>query len=427
MQRVLAMAASNTMALDQQQGQFSVAQIGQSRLLDQLLLPKESFGYPMTHLSSAAEHTNTNTGLDHFPYPSLPALAEMAPAIDHYFTHVNAVLPIFSEKGFTRILQEYFTSDHHKSRSAWAAVNVVLALGSRLPTIPSAELDLGSSDRRVAKYVNNAQTILAGVVTGDASLLNLQIVIGLVALSHTMKDPSAAVVLVGTAVRLAQRLRLHVGDGLDSYTVEESVQRSRVFWITYIFDKDTCLRHHTPSLLADVDIGLGLPVDNPPDSVGYIYTKDGRTALHYFKLRLQLSNLQGRVYELLFAIKANKILEAERRKRVTLLHCRLELWRRSIPAEMQADAAVEHVGEEGLFWVCLLHFSYLGCLVMIHGIWTHDAEWRQRLTRSFQSGSLVFGADEAPPFPRGWKNCVQMSRHCMRLVYRMPLSHCSVW
>lgn len=444
MERVIAMATATTWTPDQQLGQFSLGQTGQALPGEASAFPSDagqlphepylllttSSAHPMTGPSNTHEHTISDKEIGPFSYPNLPALAQMQPAINHYFTNVNSAMPIFSEAGFTRMLQDYSTSDRQQSRSAWAAVNIVLALASRLPCQPSGQLDLGSLDVQVAQYFNNAQAILADIVTGDPSLLNLQIVLGLIVMSHTMEDLSAAVVLVATAVRLAQRLRLHVGDDLDSYPAEERLQRSRVFWLTYIFDKDTCLRHHTPSLLAEVDIGLDLPVDNPPDNVGYIYTKDGRTALHFFKLRLQLSNLQGRVYDLLYAIKANKILQTERQKRVTLLHYRLELWRRSIPVEMQADVVTEHVSEEGLFWICLLHFSYLGCLVMIHGIWTHDAEWRQRLTHSFSASSPSINkgkAHQVPPLPRGWKNCVQMSRHCMQLVYQMPLSHCSVW
>ncbi|KAJ6781219.1 hypothetical protein PWT90_10417 [Aphanocladium album] len=385
------MTATTNWAPDQQQGQLLLGQAGPSLASEDDVFPSDanqppnepsslptaSLEQPMTDISNFYKEAIFDMRIVHFSYPNLPALEQMQPALNHYFKNMNSAMPIFSETDFTSMLQEYLMSKNQRSRSVWAA------------------LDLGSRDAQVANYVSNAQSVLAEVITGTATLLNLQIVVGLLAMSYTMKDPNAAVMLVGTAVRLAHRLRFHTRDDLETQSAEDSLQQVRVFWIIYIFDKDTCLRYHTPSLMAEADIGLDLPRDNPPDNVGYIYTKDRRTGLHYLKARIRLSNLQGRVYELLFAIKANKIAETGRRKRVTILHQRLELWRRSIPAQMQADAVISHVGEEGLFWICLLHFSYLGCLVMIHGIWTHDAEWRERLTRSFSTTDSSAIADEA--------------------------------
>lgn len=367
-------------------------------------------------------------------YPSLPPLLDIQPAIDDYFTHVNSLIPLFSQTEFNRILQSYYSSTCRYPRVAWAAINVVLALATRLPASPSNAIDLGSGDIQVSKYVNNAQSVLSELVVHDADLLGLQVMLGLVIVFHAMKDSRPAVVLAGTAVRLAQRLRLHLresGHGLPSSMV---LQRNRVFWIAYLFDKDICLRHHTPSVQADVDIDVDLPLDESEDEAGNIYATDGQTRINFFRLRIGLAHIQGRVYDLLFATRATKIAERERRARVIFLHNQLEHWRRKLPSEMQADAIVDHVvGRPALFWLCMMHFSYLGCLVMIHGIWSHDAEWRKRLTAGFEDanggrqGKSDAGSRQAPPLPRGWRNCVQMSRQCMSLINRMPLSDCSVW
>ncbi|KAL6787285.1 fungal-specific transcription factor [Trichoderma sp. SZMC 28012] len=359
-------------------------------------------------------------------YPHLPPFEEIQPIIEHYFTHINSLMPLFSQTTFLRKLHDYYASECQNPRKTWAAINIVLALGTRLPTSPSDDLDLQNEDGQVAKYVSNVQSVLSELVTRDVDLLSLQVLLGLVIIFNSLKDSNPAVVLIGTAIRLAHRLRLHNRDHQHN-SPGEALQRSRVFWIAYLFDKDICIRHHTPSVQADDDIDLDLPIDMPPDGAGNVYAKDGRFLVNFFRLRLRLAHVQGQVYDQLFSTRASKVKPQERQRRVALLHNQLERWRLTVPPELQADVVTEHSNRTTVFWLCMTHFSYLGCLVMIHGMWSHDAEWRKRLKPS------TFGSDDIdrprslPPLPGGWKYCVHMSRHCMMLMCRAPLSDCSIW
>ncbi|GFP57678.1 ABC-transporter-regulating transcription factor [Trichoderma asperellum] len=343
---------------------------------------------------------------------------------------MNSLMPLFSRTSFTHRLQSYYAFECENPRKTWAAINIVLALGTRLPTSPSADFELEDEDSQVAKYVNNVQSILSELVTRDVDLLSLQVILGLVIIFNSLKDSSPAVVHIGTAIRLAHRLRLHNPDHLQDDCSDETLESNRVFWIAYIFDKDISIRYHTPSAQADDDIDLRAPVDMPPDGAGNIYAKDGRFLVNFFRLRLQLAHIQGQVYDQLFSTPAAKITPQERQTRVALLHNQLERWRLTVPSELQADVVTKHAGRTALFWLCMTHFSYLGCLVMIHGMWSHDTEWRKRLKPSSSGSDATANIDHSkllPPLPQGWKYCVQMSRHCMALMYQTPLSDCSVW
>lgn len=360
------------------------------------------------------------------PYPRLPPLEEIEPLVESYFTNVNAFIPLFSRPAFTRMLDEYYTFTCRRPRITWAAVNVVLALATRLPASPSNDLDLGAGDKRVAKYLNNVQSCLAELVSGNVELLDLQVLLGLVILFNGLKDSRTAVVLVGTAVRLAHRLRLHSRyQRGQEFSPDEALQRNRVFWISYLFDRDICLRHHTPAVQDETDIDVDFPPENPSDGAGNVYASGGQVVASFFRLRLQLAHIQGRLYTMLFSNRAAKASPHERRARVALLHDRLERWRATLPSELQADVVAEHVDRPARFWLCMMHFSYLACLVMTHGIWSHDAQWRKRLAAGLEAGRS--GALADPPLPSGWKNCVRMSRHCMAMIAGMPLSDSSVW
>ncbi|KAL7905184.1 fungal-specific transcription factor [Trichoderma velutinum] len=382
----------------------------------------------VTHpIDLGASETLTSDKRWNNSYPHLPPFEEIQPIIENYFTHINSLMPLFSQTAFLCKLHDYYAAECQNPRKTWAAINIVLALGTRLPTSPSADLDLQNEDSQAAKYVSNVQSVLSELVTRDVDLLSLQIILGLVIIFNSLKDSSPAVVLIGTAIRLAHRLRLHSRDHQHNGCPNEALQRSRVFWIAYLFDKDICIRHHTPSVQADDDIDLDLPIDMPPDGAGNVYAKDGRFLVNFFRLRLRLAHVQGQVYDQLFSTRASKITPQERQRRVALLHNQLERWRLTIPSELQADVVTEHANRTTVFWLCMTHFSYLGCLVMIHGMWSHDAEWRKRLKPSSFGSDDIDRSKSLPPLPRGWKYCVQMSRHCMMLVYQAPLSDCSIW
>ncbi len=260
-------------------------------------------------------------------------------------------------------------------------------------------------------------------------MLGMQVLLGLVVLFKGMRDPRPACVLIGTAVRLAHRLHLHSRDSQSRYAPDEALQRNRLFWIAYYLDKDISLRHHTPAVQVDADIDLDLPLENPPDGLGNVYTKDGRVRANFFWLRLRLAHIQGRVYDMLYSTRAAKIPAEERRSRVEQLENQLESWRLSIPAEMRIESVVENVERVTLMWLTSMHFAYLGCLVMVHGLWSHNATWLQRISgysraaidESRQLTTLTCGLQQ-PPFPKGWDKCVRTSRDSLRLVHRVHLS-----
>lgn len=205
------------------------------------------------------------------------------------------------------------------------------------------DLDLGTGDKRVAKYINNVQSCLVELVSGDVELLKLQVVLGLVIVLNGLKDSRPAVVLVATADRLAHRLRLHSRDRQGQFSPDEALQRNRVFWICYLFDSDICIRHHTPAVQDESDIDVDFPPEDPSNGAGNIYTSDGRVRVSFFRLRLQLAHIQGRLYTMLFSNRATKAPPHERRARVAVLHDQLERWRATLRFELQADVATEHV------------------------------------------------------------------------------------
>lgn len=184
------------------------------------------------------------------------------PVIDHYFNTTNRFLPLFHQPTFMRRLTRWYTRATDRHTPSWAAILMVAALGLRsdipLPNdaYPNHHLDYhqhnhdspdqglrSSAKDRIqwADYcLRNAQSALPELATRIDDLLGVQVLLALVMVFCCSSDLASAGVLMGSAVRLAHRLHLHSKDSEQYFNAQEIQERSRVFWLVYIFDKVSC-------------------------------------------------------------------------------------------------------------------------------------------------------------------------------------------
>ncbi|KAK4176538.1 fungal-specific transcription factor domain-containing protein [Triangularia setosa] len=367
--------------------------------------------------------------------PNLPPLEEILPIINTYFTQINNATPLFSQSDFMRLLHEWYTHPARRTRAVWAAVNIVLALGSWIPTTPIQDMDFAEAETAFKGYMNNAQSVLAELVTREQDLLGLQTLLGLVILYQSLANPKQGAVLIGAAVRLVHRLQMQSKNNIEvSYPPEQGLHRSRLFWIAYMLDKEISLKHHTPSIQLDADIDQDLPSSNPADRVGDIYTADGLVRVNYLRLRVRLAHIQGRTYDMMYSTRSSKISMAERQARVIRLTYLLENWRSSIPAEMLPDAVASQLGRTERILMSTLYGSFVGCMVMVHGVWSQQAAWMKIVSDRSLMALQESRTDERkacinqqPPLPSAWTRCVQISREFSRTLMELPESDVNIW
>ncbi|KAK4222790.1 apoptosis-inducing factor 1 [Podospora fimiseda] len=371
------------------------------------------------------------------PTHKLPPIESILPIIDHFFTHINPLIPLFTQSTMTRLLNEWYTFPSRRNNATWAAINIILALSTRLPASPIPGMHYFDSETSApfGQYLCNAQSVLSELVTRDQDLLGLQALLGLVLLYQSLPDPRPGTVLIGAAVRLVHRLKMQSRDTIRVlYPAEEGLHRTRLFWIAYLLDKEISLRHHTPSMQLDADIDLDLPELNPGDGVGDIWSLDGRTRVNYFRLRVRLAHIHGRIYDLLYSNRSSKISKGERQGRVVRLSWLLENWRRELPEEMQPKRMRESLGRWGIVAMGSLFCSWVACMILVHGVWSYQAEWVKRV-ESYKRVTMHKEGEEGsrccttqnPPLPSAWKRCVQISRECLRLMSGIPQSDGNIW
>lgn len=188
----------------------------------------------------------------------------------------------------------------------------------------------------------------------------------------------------------------------------------------------------------DIDIER-LPHE-PPDGIGLIPSLDPSGPFDLFVHRAHLAQISSQVYDQLFSARARVTVE-QRQARVYLLDATLENWRRNIPDSLQASRCLETITQAfaadgagdspeskykrdgALARIAEMHFTYMGLLVRIHGLWSDESTWqgllssegRQAVRDSAPPGSRC-GA-QRPYVSRQWERCTMRARDCLALAH----------
>ncbi|KAL3607654.1 hypothetical protein FPOAC2_02641 [Fusarium poae] len=360
----------------------------------------------------------------------LPPLEEVLPIANHYFATFNTVIPLFQQPEFMKLLRSWYNQPNTRDRARWAVIQCVMAIGYRTPQLSltnSQALHVEKADQ----CLRNVQSVVSELVTRENDLLGLQALLGIVMLFQNSRDPKPAGVIIGTALRLAHRLRLHSQEAAMKFPAAEAEHRSRVFWIAYVLDKDIGLRGNTPSCQNDEDIDIPLPTIAPVDSAGLIWTQNGQVHFNYHRRRVELAYIEGKVYDLLHSNRASRITPQERQRRVARLQSMLDQWYERIPQAFHIEHVAATVGPSQLVQMTKMHHAFLLTEVMIHGIYSYNKDWQKRIS-SF-GRDKISGADqnginnEQAPLPEGWNQCVDVSRGCMKLFQEATPTECLVW
>ncbi|KAI0842433.1 hypothetical protein F5Y06DRAFT_257611 [Hypoxylon sp. FL0890] len=366
----------------------------------------------------------------------IPPLTEVLPVVDDYFRDFNPALPLFHQHQFMQMLYNFYCERDHskKTRATWAAINIVLAIGYRIRSVKTEDIVVRFDDSKVKKCIDNAQKELDELVTREEDTLGIQVLLGLVILFQTNTDQKPASVLIGTAVRLAHRLQLHVKASLSNFPPGVARHRSNIFWLCYCLDKDISLRSKIPSIQNEADVDLDLPGTQSGDDGNYLQSIDGRTQFNYFRARVQLSYLEGKVYDYLLSNRSMKLSVEARRERVEHLARLLNRWLQTIPTPLRLENITDTLDKAPLTHMILLYHTYLMCAVTVNGLYSLESPWVKAIN-GFTTGTLqtfdfqshaCFKHDQAL-LPDSWSYCVSASRGCLQILNNKCYGGCNLW
>lgn len=355
----------------------------------------------------------------------LPPMGHVFPIIKLYMETYNTVLPLFHAKSFLNQVYHFYNLPlSQRDPVVWAAINVVLALAHQHDLVDSC--DTKHNTELLLHYLEKAQSVLSTIVLGDTYLLNIQVLVGMVLLIQTSHDLTHALVLLGTTLRLAHKMRLH--DRTASMHLDAAAARERtcVFWIAYILDKDVSLRAKQPSIQLDDDIDLDLPLSSRhmidgttigqdiDAACGIITTIDGVAEMSYLVARVQLAAVEGGVYDYLYSTRSRKRSSEERASALQSLVQALDTWKASIPLEFNIHMDPGTVSTHTLRSLALLHATSLACTTVINQANAWNDVWMNGIHRYVSEGTM-------PILPPQWEIMVDEARHFTFLLGALPV------
>jgi hypothetical protein len=352
----------------------------------------------------------------------LPAEGLVRQLIDTYLVNINSILPLFDPRQLAQTVDQWYTSPTQRSRTSWAVINVVMAIAQYCSFgkigFSHADFSIGS----VPDCLNKAQSALTEILMGEVELTSLQVVLGIVMIFQGISDIRPAVFLISTALRLCQVLGIHRMDS-DLYgntTPREALQLRRVFWIAYILDRDIAMRIRQAPIQQDTDINIELPPKKPDeDAAGFVSTPEMyQHGFNVFRANVELSQIQGYVYDALFSVRSQQLSPGERAASCQAIRLLLKDWKGRIPATLSAGALSQTQGYLPCIprFLCMLYGTVVTCLGQLCQVNSMDFGWVDQLR--YYGRSITVGLGEPclpPPQPQGWNALVNECREFMPL------------
>ncbi|RDW59921.1 hypothetical protein BP6252_13008 [Coleophoma cylindrospora] len=294
-------------------------------------------------------------------YKRLPPKAEARALVSETFECFNAAFPVFDQASFLTTFEARYNNDRRDDLAWWACLNVVFALAHRFRAMRTENSH--SEDFHAWGYLQNALSVLTELTLQDPDLLAVQAILGMAITLQGTSNPRPCSMLISTAFKMAQSMKLHRKDQGPSLSTAELEQRKRVFWIAYVIDKDLAVQTGDPAAQDDDDMDVELPTETTDlDAVG-------ASGLNFFNLRIGLAIIQARIYTRLLSTKALRSSEVERSLAAKELEAVLNAWKRSVPIQFTSNDPHTALGTSSfpnLLHTIILKFTYLHALHTIH-------------------------------------------------------------
>ncbi|KAI0551706.1 hypothetical protein F4679DRAFT_572044 [Xylaria curta] len=341
----------------------------------------------------------------------LDSLNDVLPVVEWYLATSNSFLPLFDPSALLTAVKDWYYKPHTREPAVWAMINVVLALAHH-----NGYSGRNSRSINDTTYIKNAQSVLTDAIAHKTNLTHVQVLIGLSMLFRTANEPTPAVVLIATAIRLAQKLGLHRKSS-DLHDSSLRLQRERVFWIAYILDRSISAQTAISPVQRDRDIDLDLPPLEPAndDLSGFVVSSDGHTKYNFLRASVQMARIQGLVHESVYSANRTPTQKAHN---IRLIHQELDAWTTQVPPEFHPATLQFSERPEVLRHFCMVYSARLSRRAFIsYGTAAdsyHYSHWIERLQNygeSLAAGQVISRTQDH----EGWLTLINESREFLKL------------
>ncbi|KAG7416832.1 Fusaridione A cluster transcription factor fsdR [Fusarium oxysporum f. sp. rapae] len=360
----------------------------------------------------------------------LAPLSEVLPLVDSYFRNYNTVIPLFEENAFMRMLLDWYSSSTKRSTVPWAAINVVLAINYRILEGKTMH------DHAFSQSIRNVRSVMSELMMQGQDLMGLQVLLGMVILFQGSSEVQLAIVLTGSVIRLAQSLRLNSKKALAGLSKSEQAHRARLFWLTYIYDREMAQRSQCPYHQPDCETDMDLPEANPEENIGIITSSTDNIRFNYLRSSAKFAFIQGKAHDLLYSQKSHTLTPEKKANSIARIEELLKEWVDEIPPELRTTEGIDkRLSPVARNMITNLWSRHIETRIKIHSIFTFEDTWINRVRRYLSPAVIDISDDvdgevrraDLTPLPAGWEECVGYSRVCLELISSSKLTEYILW
>ncbi|PLB47442.1 hypothetical protein P170DRAFT_512037 [Aspergillus steynii IBT 23096] len=324
-------------------------------------------------------------------FQPLPSKNITTRLVDEYFADLNQAIPLFNKASFMMLLERQFSWSPDESPSWWASLNVVLAFAYRQRAQTTDES--GESWQLSLGHIKNAMNVVVEFFMRAADLLTVQAMLGLAIYFQGTPNPQSLFMFASAAMRLSQSIGLHRGFtfGLTTPEVEE---RRRAFWVAFVLDADISLRVGRPPVQDEHDYDTPLPAESPVDGKGILTLEEAE--INFFRLLSQLSLIQRRMYQHLYAASVQQQPRASLLKEVKGCEDALVEWKQSLPITFESYSTSSQISASQ--HILRLKFAYYCCYANLYRarVFESSYQWNVLYFPAAASGTLALGIFMTP-------------------------------
>ncbi|KAF6807482.1 fungal specific transcription factor [Colletotrichum sojae] len=336
------------------------ALVGDARFSDAVRVLYQRIGSaaPRRSIDYAASERN-------YPFPTNDVVIR---CVNDFFQTVNRGYMVLQESEVRIAVQAYLYGRPPPGIGWRMALNVVLLHSLR-------KQDWLNNSREHERYLHNALALIPHAILQTPNPMTIGALLSLTSYFTFTGENHIAVSILALAAQFILLAGYHnpshpcalADDPRDD--PEARLHRRRLFWTAYVLDHSLMLLIGKPPLIAD-EFLLDLPDECPPDSYG-VYFFPGDVALSYFRERVRLARIQGRVYSRLYSNRGGHASAAALESEIAVLDAELQEWREGIPEVVRpgAEAEAEGMSDGDLrrfLSLSILHFSYFQLVVAVH-------------------------------------------------------------
>lgn len=214
----------------------------------------------------------------------------------------------------------------------------------------------------------------------------------------------------------------------DSSELSSRQHHERVFWITYIIDRDLSILTNKPYLIRDEHIGIDAYKMSAREGLGVLkgdlVEADYHLQIEVLHWRTELATIKGKLYDLVYSAKTLNFTPVQKQAAERRIFRMLKEW-----YDFKPDPNLDKYYDPALYspetlarqkHVFILHLDYYHCLFSVVNASVRNEAWRRTLT--LFSDTYTCGKDtrsiatESALLPCNWLELVEAARKCLERV-----------